>query len=165
MAKWKVTPEQRLPARFWSKVDRRGPDECWPWLGALDSYSYGNFHLAGKPAPLTHIKAHRFAWILTFGAIPSGSETETCVLHRCDNPPCCNPSHLFLGSRADNNLDKKRKGRSTYGERHPRARLNSELVRLIRQSSEMNVVLAIRFGVAPTTISAARRRITWPSIS
>lgn len=85
--------------RLWSQVDRSGgPDACWLWQGHCDRGGYGR--LAGA-------RAHREAWVQTFGPIPDG----LWVLHRCDNPPCCNPRHLFLGTPKDNTRDMMEKGR------------------------------------------------------
>lgn len=90
--------------RFWEKVDRRSPDECWPWLGrARTSFGYGAFAIGRDRAN----RAHRIAWELTNGPVPVGLS----ALHRCDNPPCCNPAHLFLGTQADNIADMVAKGR------------------------------------------------------
>lgn len=88
--------------RFWAKVDRRGPDECWPWTGATQQTGYGRFRVDGRLQG-----AHRVAYVLTHGHLRPGAH----VLHRCDTPGCCNPSHLFLGTHADNMADKEAKGR------------------------------------------------------
>lgn len=96
---------------FWERVDVRGPDECWNWLGALKDNGYGQLTRLGvskKP-----LKAHRVAWVLAYGPIPAGSGVHgTCVLHHCDNRRCVNPSHLFLGTNHDNVRDMHAKGRA-----------------------------------------------------
>jgi hypothetical protein len=86
--------------RFWDSVERRGPDECWPWQRKTH-LKYGYFAANGR-----HYIASRVAW-----AIANGSSPDGLVCHRCDNPTCCNPAHLFLGTVADNIRDMAAKGR------------------------------------------------------
>ncbi len=89
-------------AEFNSKVNVKGPDECWPWLGATLHYGYGAFSLGD------HVyRSSRIAFFLATGDDPG----DKCTLHRCDCPPCCNPAHLWLGTDGDNMKDKLRKGR------------------------------------------------------
>lgn len=88
---------EHLVARFWAKVDRRGPDDCWPWTGYVRPSGHG-----GTTYKCFSILASRKAWILAHGLISS----KVCVNHRCDNALCCNPAHLYLGTRADNMIDR-----------------------------------------------------------
>lgn len=89
--------------RFWSKVAIGEPDECWEWTGARSSNRYGVFQVRTRVAE----GAHRIAWTLSNATDPSGDP----VLHHCDNPPCCNPAHLYRGSALENMADKVRRGR------------------------------------------------------
>lgn len=91
-----------LVFRFWSKVRRGSASECWPFTGSCDPKGYGRFHHLGNGR-----LAHRVAWELVNGAPPPG--LQAC--HKCDNPPCCNPAHLFLGTDAENKSDMRSKGR------------------------------------------------------
>jgi hypothetical protein len=90
-------------ARFWNKIAPMTEGSgCWEWLGAITG-GYGSFD---------HRRAHRVSWEMHNGPIPVGEGAHgTCVLHRCDNPTCVNPAHLFLGTNRDNALDRERKGR------------------------------------------------------
>lgn len=92
-----------LQTRFWSKVARGSADACWPFHGVRDRKGYGRFHMKSQGACL----AHRVAWELVNGPAPK----DRCVMHECDNPPCCNPAHLRLGTDADNKADMLAKGR------------------------------------------------------
>lgn len=179
-----VCRDLRSAARFWSRVDVRGSDECWPWMGTrVDGYGQATF--GGRRQP-----AHRVAWELTCGAIRDG----LWALHHCDNRPCCNPSHLFLGTNADNVADKMAKGREARGERlaaairpsiqrgdahysrrHPEAMKHGEDVssarltwgqvaeaRSLRACGLTQRAIAAKFGVARSTISYVVRGITYP---
>lgn len=91
-----------LAERFWPKVERREPDECWPWKASVTGRGYGRFALSGKAR-----HAHRVSYEIANGQAPG----DLFVLHRCDNPPCVNPAHLFLGTNTDNVRDAVAKGR------------------------------------------------------
>lgn len=92
--------EQKDIERFWSKVDKSG--DCWEWVGYLNEKGYGKFRLNNKLQ-----RAHRISYALKYGAIPEGM----LVCHRCDNPKCVNPEHLFIGTTTDNARDSISKGR------------------------------------------------------
>ena len=96
-----MTPMEQ---RFWAQV-RKGRG-CWTWVGNLAAKGYGKIRTAGRGSAWLY--AHRASWQLHNGPIPNG----LCVLHRCDNPPCVNPEHLWLGTWADNNRDMALKGRA-----------------------------------------------------
>jgi hypothetical protein len=149
---------QPLGPRFWAKVDRSRVGRCWPWIGAKNGgEGYGVIFRDGRPA-----LAHRVSWELHNGPIPDGLG----VLHRCDNPPCVNPRHLFVGSNADNNRDKISKGRSgcVSGEDHPGARLTAALVRAIRRERGAGLTLlriADKYGIGTTQASRICRGVQW----
>lgn len=149
--------DEKTIARFWSKVDRRGDDDCWKWIGgSWHPFGYGLLAIDG-----INTGAHRVAWIIAHGTIPKTKH----VLHRCDNPPCVNPAHLFLGSHTDNMRDKTSKWRHRYGSKHENAKLTESAVRHIRAERAAGVTLrelAAQYGVALTTIwHAARGTKAW----
>lgn len=94
-----------LSTRVWAKVERRGPDECWPWTGCRRR-GYGLVKVGGKRGVAR--SAHRVVYELTRGPIPPNA----VVLHACDNPPCCNPRHLRIGDQHDNARDRELRGRT-----------------------------------------------------
>ena len=101
--------------------------DCVEWIGRRDENGYGRISSGG----LQNVGAHRVAWILANGGIPA----SLCVLHRCDNPPCVNVAHLFLGTVGDNNRDRSAKGRTigfAGGEDHPRSKVSSYQVEMMR---------------------------------
>lgn len=123
------TQQQFIERRFWSKVQKGAEDECWPWLAGTRrrDEGYGQFFLNGKP-----IGAHRVS-LLLHGAILSDNDV---VAHRCDNPPCVNPHHLFVTTGQGNTADRESKGRgATKGERNVNACLSDEDVERIREAA------------------------------
>lgn len=164
-------PRGTLAERFWPKVDRNGPvpihapelGPCWLWTGYRLPWGYGQ--IGEGPAGGRHLYAHRVAWELTYGPIPDG----VLALHRCDNPPCVNPNHLFLGTNRDNTADMDNKARR--GDHHPvgslngRAVLTPETAREVRRLHAMGASygrLAVSFGVGKSTISRVIHGESWP---
>jgi hypothetical protein len=147
--------------RFRPKVDKRGPDDCWPWTASKVPDGYGKLNFKG-----TMLAAHRIAWELERGEIPDG----LLVLHTCDHPGCCNPAHLFLGTNQDNADDKVRKGRHRSvhfpGEENPQARLTEEDVRSIRRlaATTDRLALAARFGVGRGHVNDIIGRRRWKHV-
>lgn len=102
---------KNTPESFWANVDKsRGPDACWPWTKGKARHGYGKATYQGRT-----VTAHRLAWELVNGPIPEGKY----ICHSCDNPPCCNPAHLWLGTAMDNQADAKAKGHTASGDRSP----------------------------------------------
>lgn len=151
---------ERLLRRFWSRIDTsQGEGACWPWTGGRTARGYGRFRMGGKS-----VAAHRFALVLSHGQIPPGLS----VCHSCDNPPCCNPTHLWVGTAADNAADLNAKGRASRGSMHGRAKLTEGQVLDIRQEysrgSVRQIDLAHRYNVNQVTISAILRGETWLTV-
>jgi HNH endonuclease/Helix-turn-helix domain of resolvase len=156
-----------LSVRFWAKV--RKSDGCWEWTGAHRPNGYGSIQINDE----AH-STHRVSWELTHGLIPHG----LCVLHRCDNPACVRPDHLFLGTHQDNTIDalqKERRGgdrhwlrknpKAVAGERNPAAKLTPTQVAEIRQRHAQGGItqrtLAREYGVSKSTVSYVVTGHTW----
>ena len=171
--------EQRLA--FWAKVDRRGVDECWPYLGGRDQDGYGLHYVRsacgcttgrgrGKRECLDKrrhgrsIRAHRLAWEIRNGEMPSRLVGRHVV---CDNPPCCNPSHIAPGTPKENSEDCIRHGRRPRGERHGRAKATADRIRLIRAEYRRGVVglgyisLGRKHGLSPRQLKRIVERKQW----
>jgi hypothetical protein len=143
--------------RFWKRVDKKSDDECWLWTGPVNkSGGYGVIAVAGFVTT-----AHRVSYELVHG--PVGNTYDVCILHTCDNPPCCNPNHLFKGTRKDNVADMVQKGRmaGARGTRNCKVVLSEAQVLEIFNSDASNVDLGIIYSIAPTTVSAIRRQENW----
>lgn len=147
--------------RFWAKVDRRGPNECWEWRGARNTNSdHGHFLFSAKPTRRL-VMAYRVMWWLAVGRIPDGMN----VCHRCDNPKCVNPAHLFLGTQADNLRDMREKRRHAHGETNGHARLTrgvvEEIRALARSGSMTQAAIAQQFGVDQSHVSNIKHGYAW----
>lgn len=140
--------------RFWRKVHRSDQETCWAWLAGKNRYGYGAFGYGGRKGK--RIAAHRMAWVLTNGEIPYG----LLVMHACDNPECVNPSHLRLGTPADNSADMVLKGRSANGENHSQAVLTEAEVATIRlkyKAGQPLKEIALAEGVSYRRVMSAIR--------
>ena len=115
--------------RFWAKVEKT--DGCWLWQAGRDRDGYGVFGVKTE-SRWVQVRAHRLAYEMTLGSVPEGM----WVLHRCDNPPCVNPEHLFLGTVRDNVDDSVRKGRHTRGSRNGTSKLTEIDIPWIRFARE-----------------------------
>lgn len=144
--------------RFWSKVEKRGPDDCWIWTGQNSTSGYGSYKTLGGSMR----SASREAYEMTHGPQPQ----HFVVCHRCDNRLCCNPAHLFLGTVADNNRDRDRKGRQVAprGEQHTRATITEATVRAIRADYVAGIHpknIATTYGVTHAVAYQVATRRTW----
>lgn len=143
---------------LWDRVEMRGPDDCWEWFGPKTNGGYGVTTKKGKS-----VLAHRAAWASRNGEIPP----EMCVCHSCDNPPCCNPAHLWLGTKGDNNRDRHRKGhsRGPRGMDAPPCKLNPYAVRAMRWLNKHKGIgerrIARAYGISRSTAYYAIVGETW----
>jgi hypothetical protein len=156
-------------SRFISKVQFAEGDACWTWKGAPGGFGYGGFWLGTRT-----IGAHRASWLFSRGALP-----RLLVLHKCDNPACVRPDHLFIGTQGDNVRDCAAKGRiarglrngrhtkperGPRGEKHGCALMTEYLVRELRQQPGTLDQLAARFGISRSTVHAIKTRRLWRHI-
>lgn len=149
--------KKQTPENFWSKVHKGADDECWDWVGCLNSTGYGNVAWHGKV-----YTAHRVAaWLSGLVQTPSRpahSREPTHILHKCDNRKCCNPNHFFLGTFTDNMKDAYTKQRKVQpkGQAHSNAKLTNEQAAEIRQryeAGEFQVPLSKEYGVSQRVVS------------
>lgn len=140
-----------LQDRFFSRFIKLD-NGCWQWVAHADKDGYGVL-----PSNKKNIRAHRFSYELHIGQIPNG----LVICHRCDNPGCVNPNHLFSGTAKDNAQDSLQKGRHYVGEKNGRSKLTQENVKEILNSSLNGQQLANKFSVTRATINRIKRREGW----
>lgn len=139
--------------RFMSSFIKTNKNSCWNWTGTKDTDGYGIFYLNG-----TNVRAHRYSYIKAFGLIVNNN----VICHKCDNPSCVNPHHLFQGQPIDNVRDMIRKGRDEFiGSRNHNAKLTEKDIPKIRKSSKSYNELAISYNVSDKTIGNIKRLETW----
>lgn len=140
---------------FWSRVRIADDASCWPWTGPKTDRGYGVY----APLPGVLLRTHRVAYALHNGSI----DDELMVCHRCDNPICCNPHHLFLGTGSDNMRDMVAKGRNKpiSGEKNPVSRLTAEQARAIYLDERTNRQIANDYGISSALASLIRRKKIW----
>ena len=147
-----------IEERFWPKGSVGNDGNCWIWNGPVNGNGYGGLTVSGKV-----IQVHRISWQLHYGDIPAGM----CVCHKCDNPLCVNPKHLFIGTPKDNSRDMTVKGRSSYGRKNGRAILSPDDILKIRErylSGERPIDLSREYGVTSTNIIRIGKRKLWKYI-
>lgn len=144
-------PRKPLLSRFMSKV-KRCKNGCWEWQSWKIAKGYGQFHYQGKT-----VYAHRMAYTLFIGPIPA----DFHVMHKCDNPGCANPKHLFVGTDQDNMTDKVKKGRQLHGEKVNDHILTEAQVLEIFNSKETQIVLSRIYGVCQSHISNIKNGRNW----
>ena len=143
-----------------SRIVVEPESNCWVWQGAKRNGGYGNIKHRGKS-----IATHRTIWEYYNGPIPDGIH----VLHKCDNPPCCNPDHLFLGTHTDNVRDMDNKGRRrtvcTYGEQHYKTSLTLKEAMAIKKDSRFQRLIAKDYRISESTVSHIKNGYTWKQLS
>lgn len=159
------SPRFTLEERLWSRIQRGNPEECWLWMGYVGSCGYGYIGLGGgRHGKIRH--AHHVTWeVVHKRIVPPGME----VCHSCDNPRCCNPAHLWLGTHAENMADRKNKGRAitASGELNASAKLSQSQVDEIRKllaEGHTTVEIGRRYGVTQACISHIATGRTWRTV-
>lgn len=156
-----ASPVRSLAERFWEKVAKAGPDDCWLWTAALNEHGYGVMRPEERRSGPA-VKAHRVSAEL------AGMEIHgLMVRHRCDNPPCVNPAHLEPGDAADNVGDMIARGRIARGERRS-VKLTDDAVREIRQrvaAGELQREVAAAFGITRSNVSLIAAGKAWAHVS
>lgn len=156
-----ASPIRSLAERFWDKVDRRGPDECWPWTGATKEGGYGVMRPEGRRSGPT-VKAHRVSAQL------AGMDIEGRVVrHRCDNPPCVNPAHLEPGDQQQNVDDMVERGRQARGSRRSNVLTERDVERIheMRAAGMLMREIAAELSCSRPTVSLILSGKTWTHVT
>lgn len=151
-----------LAARFWSKVDKRNAEDCWPWTAATNEHGYGVMRPEGQRTGPT-VKAHRVS-----AQLAGMDVRDRMVLHACDNRLCVNPSHLRPGDAKDNSADMASRDRSVHGSRNPNARLTEPAVAIIKAllaDGWLHKDVAAAFDVSRATVSFIAEGKTWRRVA
>lgn len=156
-------PDVRLinTVNFWRKVDRRGPDECWSWLGAKVKNSYGTFTVGNRTFNASHVA-------LTLDGRERPDPPRHVACHGdCSDPGCVNPAHLRWGTQKENIADVHRLGHQAprHGENSGHARITEDDVRAIRASPLTNKALAKAYALTASNVSAIRLRRSWKLVT
>ena len=144
--------------RFEAKFIPEPNSGCWLWTAATTHFGYGAFRLDRSRK---QFNSHRVAWLIYRGPIPEGK----WVLHHCDNPPCVNPDHLFLGDNTANIADRVRKNRSIRGNQVIGAKLSEASVRAIRVDDRTQQKIADDYGVSRSLVGVIKQQKRWRHVS
>ena len=144
-----------IEQQFWPKVKKVEEDKCWLWIGAKNKLGYGNINVRGK-----YTNAHRVSYELHFGHI----DEKLYVCHKCDNPSCVNPRHLFVGTPQQNDDDKVRKNRQVRGVLHPNHKMSEKEVINIRDECGTHQKIALKYGVSRRLIGMIKSKNIWKHI-
>ena len=162
MTRGRGRPPRLLQVRFWEKVAKAGPDDCWEWIAYKDRNGYGRLGKRKRDVGRSGvIYAHRLAYALAHGLAPLAIPPDLVIRHRCDNPGCVNPAHLVSGTHADNVRDMVERERSTKGERNPAARITAEIAEQIRGMTGTNREIARQLGISRWIVQDVRLGRTW----
>jgi len=142
--------------RFWENIIKRGPNDCWRWLGSITQGGYGRITIQGKT-----YNVNRLSYYLDKGEDPG----DCYVCHTCDTPSCVNPAHLWLGSQSDNMQDCSHKRRIAKGSRHGISKLTEVEVKEILESKETHQSIADTYGVSRSNIGLIKSGKRWKHLT
>jgi hypothetical protein len=131
---------------------------CWIWQGAKDEAGYGQIRFRGR------LRSPHRLMAIAVGILPEDAPRDLFACHTCDTPPCCRPDHLFAGTNADNQRDAARKGRLSSGERVASAKLTTEQARAIRRDPRLHRLIAVEYGIDPSTVSHIKSGRRWSHV-